>query len=122
MKYPRLMLTAAVVAALGAGGVLAQTTAPAPTSPVSPPVVTDAGPPPAEDRSSAGAIVLDKSLVKAQRENAFQNSSSKTGVGSVGRDVTRMTRKARVKAELAKAREEEAIEFHRRGAGSQTVK
>ena len=48
MTYPYLMRTALIAATLGAGGVLAQTS----------PVRSDVGPPPAEDRSSVGAIVL----------------------------------------------------------------
>ena len=62
MKNPYLLRTAALVAALGMGGVLAQ----------SAPVVTDAGPPPPEDRASTGAIVLDNSLVQAQREQRIR--------------------------------------------------
>lgn len=117
MKYPYLMRTAVVAVTLGAGGVLAQTTAPVPTEPTAP-VVSDVGPRPAEDRSSAGAIVLENSLVRAQRESAFQRSSSRTGVASVGRGVLRETMKAKAQADLAQAREAEAINLHQRGAGS----
>ena len=110
MKYPKLMCTAALAAVMGTGAVFAQT-APAP-------VVTDVGPRPAEDRSSTGAIVLENSLVKAQRDNAFQRSASQTGVASVGRGVLRATKKAQAEADLAKAREAESINLHERGAGS----
>lgn len=61
-------LAAALLAALLSGPVLAQT---APSSSVpgkSGPVLTDVAPPPPEDRSSTGAIVLEQSPVKAQRE------------------------------------------------------
>ena len=121
MRYPNAMRTALLAATLGAGCALAQTTAPVPTEPTSP-VVTDAGPRPPEDRSSTGAIVLENSMVRAQRENAFQKSSSRTGVGSIGRGVLRATAKAKAEADLAQAREAEAVDFHERGAGSLTEK
>lgn len=117
MNHPNLMRTAALSLVLGAGSVLAQTTPPVRTAPVAP-VVSDVGPPPAEDRSSAGAIVLEDSLVKAQRERDFQRSSARTGVASVGRGAVRATRKWQVEAELAQAREAEAAEAQRRGAAS----
>jgi len=124
MKYPYLMQAAALAAVVGAGGVLAQPTPSGPTSPSSPstPTVTDVAPLPAEERSSAGAIVLENSLVRAQRENAFQRSAAQTGVTSVGRGVLRATMKAQAQAELAQAREAEAIKLHEHGAGSLTPK
>lgn len=112
MNYANLMRTAACAAALGAGGVLAQTS----------PVMTDVGPAPAEDRSSTGAIVLENSLVRAQRDNAFLRSSAQTGVGSVGRGVLRATMNAKAQADLAQAREDEAVRLNGRGAGSLTPK
>ena len=117
MKYPYATRTAALAVTLGAGCVLAQTTAPVPTEPTAP-VVTDAGPRPAEDRGSAGAIVLENSMVRAQQENAFERSSLRTGVGSIGRGVLRATAKAQVEADLAQAREAEVIDLQGRGAGS----
>jgi hypothetical protein len=117
MNYPNLIRTAAFAVALGAGCVLAQTTPPVPTAPVSP-VISDVGPPPAEDRNSTGAIVLENSLVRAQRENAFQRSSAQTGVSSVARGAVRATMKAQAQAELAQSREAEAVDLHQRGAGS----
>ena len=113
MKYPNLMRMAALAAAImGMGTVLAQTAT----------VLTDVGPAPAEDRSSTGAIVLENSLVRAQRENAFQRSASQTGVTSVGRGVLRATMKAQAQADLARAREAEAVNLQGRGAGSLTEK
>jgi hypothetical protein len=111
MKYPNLMRSCAFAAALGTGAVFAQTPATTTTT-------TDVGPPPAEERSSTGAIVLENSLVRAQRDNAFQRSASQTGVTSVGRGVLRATSKAQVEADLAKMREAEALELRNRGAGS----
>jgi hypothetical protein len=40
------------------------------------PVVTDSAPPPPEDRSSTGAIVLEQSPVRAQREAQQDGSRS----------------------------------------------
>jgi hypothetical protein len=109
MKYPNLVWTAALAAAaVGTGAVLAQT----------PSTTTDVGPPPAEERASTGAIVLENSLVRAQRDNAFQQSASQTGVTSVGRGVLRATSKAQVEADLAKMREAEAMDLRYRGAGT----
>ena len=116
MKYPTLMQVAALAAALGAGGVLAQTR-PAPTdSSAVAPVVTDAGPAPAQERSSMGAIVLEHSLVRAQQQGAFERASSRTGVASVGRGVVGATMRAQRDADLAEAREAEAILLYKRGA------
>ena len=106
MKYPNLMWTPALAAVVGTGAVLAQTT------------TTDIGPPPAEERSSTGAIVLENSLVRAQRDNAFERSASQTGVTSVGRGVLRAISKAQAEADLAKMREAEAVDLRYRGAGS----
>jgi hypothetical protein len=124
MKYAILIRGAALVAALGAGSVLAQTRPAAPhTTPsavpdVGPaPVVSDVGPAPPQERSSLGAIVLENSPVRAQRENAFQRASSRTGVATVGRGVVRATAKSQREADLAQAREAEAVELYRRGAG-----
>lgn len=121
MKYPFSMRLAVIAAALGAGAAFAQT-APAPaTATTEPaPVVSDVGPAPAQERNSIGAIVLDDSLVRAQRDRDFERSSSRTGVVSVGRGVIRETMKAKAQAELAKAREAEAVELYRRGAGGMT--
>lgn len=99
MKYPCMTRIAALAAVLGTGGVLAQTA----------PVMTDVAPPPAEDRASTGAIVLQDSLVRAQRNNAFQRSASRTGVASVGRGVLRATLKAQAEAELAQIRKGEVL-------------
>jgi hypothetical protein len=121
MKYPTTMRLAALAAALAAGGLAAQTApAPAPTDPA--PVVSDVGPPPAQERSSIGAIVLEDSLVRAQRDRDFERTSSRNGVASVGRGVLRETMKAKAQADLAQAREAEAAELYRRGAGGLTPK
>lgn len=122
MKYPILMRCAALAAALGAGSVLAQTTPSTTDGGIVSPVVTDVGPAPAQERESLGAIILENSLVRAQRRNAFERASSRTGVASVGRGVLRATLQAQRKAELAQAREDEAVEMYRRGAGGLTEK
>jgi hypothetical protein len=117
MKYPILMRGLALAAALGAGTVLAQTRPSTTDSGLPPPVVTDAGPAPAQERDSLGAIILENSLVRAQRQNAFERASSRTGVASVGRGAARATRQAQREADLAQAREDEALELYRRGSG-----
>lgn len=107
MKYPYMTRIAALAAVLGTGGVLAQTgvLAQAETAPV----MSDVAPLPAEDRASTGAIVLENSLVRAQRNNAFQRSASRTGVASVGRGVLRATLNAQAEAELAQIRKGEVL-------------
>lgn len=107
MRNRCVLQAAALAAALGAGGVMAQANAP---------VMTDVAPLPAEDRASPGAIVLEKSLVKAQRDNAFQRSSAQTGIGTINRGVLRTTSKAQTEADLALARENESIDLYNRGA------
>lgn len=81
---------------------------------------TDVGPPPAEERDSVGAIVLEKSLVRAQRSPAFRESAARTGVGTIGAGMLRSTLRVDAQAELASARAEEAADFRRRGAGALT--
>ena len=98
-------------AGLAAGGALAQALTP---------VQTDVAPLPAEDRDSVGAVVLENSMVRAQRQ-AFAGHYTRTRVTSVGRNVTRMERAARTKEELQQQREEDAIRLHEMGAGSLTA-
>ena len=112
MSIRSLAGPALAAALLGAAAAMAQTTA-AP--------VTDAGPPPAEERASTGAVLLEKSPVPAQRK-AFAESAARTGVGTVGRGILRATTRAEVQAELASARDAEAAEFRLRGAGALTEK
>jgi hypothetical protein len=125
MKYPIAMQAAVLAAVLSAGAALAQTVPaqPEPAQPGKPAaVVTDIGPAPAEDRNSTGAIVLENSLVRAQRENGFARASAHTGVASVGRGVLRATMKAQKQAETAQAREDDAVNFYRHGAGALQVR
>ena len=87
------------------------------------PPTTDVGPPPAEERASTGAVVLENSPVRAQRDKALKDSSSVSGgppmaAGTVVRTPTR----AQARAARASARAAEAAEFRRRGAGSLTGK
>jgi hypothetical protein len=124
MKHAILIRGVALAAALGAGCVLAQTR-PAATdsgSGLTPPVVTDAGPAPAQERESSGAIILENSMVRAQRQHAFEQAASRTGVATVGRGVLRATLEAKRQAELAQARENEAVEMYQRGASGLTEK
>jgi hypothetical protein len=123
MKYPIAMQAAVLAAVLGAGGALAQNMPAERASPGKPgAVVTDVGPAPAEERNSVGAIVLENSPVRAQRENGFARASAHTGVASVGRGVLRATMKAQHEAETAQAREDDAVNFYRHGAGALQVR
>jgi hypothetical protein len=125
MKYPIALQAALLAAVLGTGGALAQTVPgeAAPATPGKPGlVVTDVGPAPAEERNSAGAIVLENSPVRAQRESGFARASAHTGVASIGRGVLRATMKAQKQAETAQAREDDAVDFYRHGAGALQVR
>ena len=78
-----LQLVRPVAAALGAAFVAtagAQTAPGASVPSPGAPVVTDAAPPPAEDRSSTGAIVLENAPVRAQRDAA--RSMGNTGTAT----------------------------------------
>jgi hypothetical protein len=120
MKYPVLMRTAAFAAVLAAGGVLAQTAPSAPDAAVGSPVISDVGPPPAHERNSLGAIVLEDSPVRAQRDRDFEKS--RVGDTLPARKIKRAEARARVKSDLQRARELEAVEFYQRGAGATTPK
>jgi hypothetical protein len=120
MKYPDLLRAALLAGAtLGAGCVLAQTTAPSDTTPgSSTPVVSDVAPLPPEDRSSTGALVLGNSPVRAQRENM---STRAMGAGPSPQSIGRHSGAARAKkteADLSRARLDRSLEFQRRGAAS----
>jgi hypothetical protein len=117
-----LSLAAALGSALGAGGAAAQTRPP----------VTDAAPPPAESRDSAGAIVLDHAPVRAQRASqadpaaatrTMGNTGAARNVGDAGgadkasHDAERAQILQRMREDLASQREAEARELRERGAG-----
>jgi hypothetical protein len=120
MKSSLLMRAAMLMAVLGAGGAFAQTSQTlAPGAPDVGPVtpVTDVGPAPAQERDSIGAIVLDNSLVRAQRK-AFGSRNASLRSDTFGRGVMHISAAARAKADRAQAREEEAIVLYQQGAGS----
>ena len=89
------------------------------------PPITDTGPPPAEDRASTGAVVLEKAPVLAQRDKALSDVSNTAvpaaTVGSVGR-IGRTPTRPQTRAEARRVRAAEAAELRRRGAGSLTTK
>jgi hypothetical protein len=123
MKYPIAMQAAVLAAVLGAGSTLAQTVPAERATPgKADAVVTDVGPAPAEDRSSTGAIVLQNSPVRAQRESGFERAAAHTGVASIGRGVLRATMRAQKDADTAQAREDDALNFYRHGAGALQVR
>lgn len=76
-----------------------------PPQPVPGQVLSDARPLPAEDRESAGAVVLDDSRVRAQRHrNDFDAAAQRTGISSaIGRNVTRLIDQARSWNEVREA-------------------
>jgi hypothetical protein len=115
MNHPILLRCAALAAALGACGVPAQTRPAGADAGLPPPVLTDAGPAPAQERDSMGAIVLENSPVRAQRR-AFERASARNAL--VGRSVQRATSRAQRRAELAQARQEQTVELYRHGAAA----
>jgi hypothetical protein len=121
MKYLNLMPMVALAAALAAGHAAAQSSPPAAAG--TPAVITDVGPAPAHERDSMGAIVLEESPVRAQRDRDFeQGTTPRARTATVGRNVLRATSKARTKADLQQSREAEAVELYRRGAAGQVKK
>ncbi|MES2785409.1 MAG: hypothetical protein V4684_08095 [Pseudomonadota bacterium] len=124
MKYLHSIRAASgalvLFAALGAGSVFAQ---PSMT------VITDVGPLPAEERESAGAIVLDANRVPALRDASQRDADARratTRMGSApatnrmgsGPVNQRMSpERARYEAEQARIRQEEA-DLKRKGAAS----
>ena len=110
MKYSSVMRAGVAAAAMAAAGAFAQSL---------PPVMTDITLPPAEERDSVGAVVIENSMVRAQRE-AFGARYTPTRVTSVGRQANRAARTARTKEDLQQQREDEAMRLHEMGAGALT--
>jgi membrane protein involved in colicin uptake len=84
-----------------------------------PAVMIDTEPLPAEERDSLGAVVLETSMVRAQRD-AFAARYTPQRVGAVGRNADRTARAARAKEDLAQQREDAQIRLHEMGAGALT--
>jgi len=132
MKYPDLLRAALLAAAmLGAGGVLAQSAPTGPTGPTGPnettpgtpalsaPIVSDVAPAPAEDRASAGAIVLADSPVRARRENmSTRIMGGSPSPKSIARRVDRQAARSKTEADLQQMRSDQREEFQRRGSAS----
>jgi hypothetical protein len=106
-----VMRTGLAATLLAAGGAFAQNSTPT--------VMNDLTLPPAEDRDSLGAIVLENSMVRAQRE-VFAARHTSLRVSSVGRGTIRASRSARTKEDLQQQREDESIRLHEMGAGALT--
>lgn len=120
MKYPDLMRAALLAAAaLGAGSVLAQTTAPSDTTPaaraLNPQVVSDAAPAPAEDRTSNGALVV--APVRAQRGNP----TATMGAGPSMHAIGHRARRTKVQADLERARLDQEQQLRQKGAAGLTA-
>lgn len=106
------------LALAAAGGAFAQS----PTTPsviADPPVMNDVAPLPAENRDSLGAIVLENSMVRAQRQ-AFGARRTSMRVADVARGATRATRSAQTREELQQQRDDESLRLHEMGAGALT--
>jgi len=82
-----------------------------------PPVMNDTLPLPAENRESLGAVVLQDSMVRAQRE-AFAARRTSLSVANVGRRVDRVQRKTQTKQELQQQRDDESLRLREMGAGA----
>ncbi|HTH80648.1 MAG TPA: hypothetical protein VL593_16870 [Ramlibacter sp.] len=103
-----------------AGSAFAQSTNPSVTTPsviTTPPVMNDTLPLPAENRESLGAVVLQDSMVRAQRE-AFAARRTSLSVANVGRRVDRVQRKTQTKQELQQQRDDESLRLREMGAGA----
>jgi hypothetical protein len=101
MQSSRFIRSAAVVLAAGAcAAALAQTT---PT----PNVMVDTAPLPATERNSIGAVIMEDSMVIAQREH-YQRVAVARDYRNIGREATRITLDEQRKADLAAARAAEA--------------
>jgi hypothetical protein len=72
-----------------------------------PSVMVDTAPPPASERNSIGAVIMEDSMVIAQREH-YQRVAVARDYRSIGRDATRITLDEQRKADLAAARAAEA--------------
>ena len=100
MKYPFVLRAACAMAALGVAAAFAET---------APAKATDAGPAPAEDRSSVGAIIMEPA--RAQRAPA------RPGADSVGRGVMNETLKQMGGPSRAERREQWGAMFNRSADG-----
>jgi hypothetical protein len=87
MKYPTLFKSAALVLAVAVSAPVAVA---ADEGKPTPSIMTDTAPLPAQDRASSGAIILEDSMVLAQRE-AFMRANERTGLATIGRNAMRAT-------------------------------
>lgn len=67
--------------AMAALAATAQTTAPSDTVPRGAPVVSDTAPPPAEDRDSSGAIVMDRAPLRVMPGSLAPGDTRSMGAG-----------------------------------------
>jgi hypothetical protein len=85
MKFQSLVPRAAAALAIAAAASVPAQTAPSQTVPAqNAPVVTDVAPPPAEERSSAGAVVLEKSRVSAARARTAVVRAQRPATATMG--------------------------------------
>jgi hypothetical protein len=98
---------------LGSSAVLAQ---------ANPQRMTDTAPPPAEERSSVGAIVMADSMVIAQRRHVEQVAEARIQPARIGKETLRATFRAQTRSDLEDLSTAQAIEFHQRGAAALTAR
>jgi hypothetical protein len=120
MDIRTVMRPVLAMALAAAGSAFAQSTNPSVTTPsviTTPAVMNDTLPLPAENRESLGAVVLQDSMVRAQRE-AFAARRTSLSVANVGRRVDRAQRKTQTKQELQQQRDDESLRLREMGAGA----
>jgi hypothetical protein len=104
MKTPALVRGTLIAAMCAAGAAFAQV----PTAETPNAVITDVGLPPAEERDSVGAVLLETSMVRAQRQ-AFGVRSTPAEVQAIGQGVMQATLAA------ARAKDIEGPDTHQLG-------
>ena len=114
------MRPALAIALAAAGSAYAQSADPSVTSPsviTTPSVMNDAMPLPAENRESLGAVVLENSMVRAQRD-AFAARHTSLSVANIGRSAARTQHKAQTRQDLQDQRDDESLRLREMGAGA----
>jgi hypothetical protein len=113
MKYQAFRKAAAALLSTAAiGCAFAQSTAPR----------TDTAPPPAEDRSSMGAVILMDQPVLAQREAMQQNLASAPDTRSMGAGPARLLRGILTRDEQGNERALDAADIQTDGGKARTPK
>ena len=83
---------------------------------------TDTAPPPAEERSSMGAVVMMDEPVLAQRQQMQNLARSAPDTRSMGAGAERVMQREATRDDLFQQKLIESLEFYRRGSGAETAK